>query len=49
MKRVTEVIEEGEVKLVEREGEDHGFDMNASEREQWVRDVVRWVEERWVG
>ncbi|KAF2445387.1 alpha/beta-hydrolase [Karstenula rhodostoma CBS 690.94] len=49
VKRVAEVIEEGEVRLVEREGKDHGFDMDASESEEWVGDVVQWVEERWVG
>jgi hypothetical protein len=33
---------------VEREGEDHGFDMNATEEEEWVNDVTRWIEEEWI-
>ncbi|KAJ4347108.1 uncharacterized protein N0V89_011046 [Didymosphaeria variabile] len=51
VKKVGEVMGEkgAEVKLVEREGEDHGFDMDASEGEEWVREVMQWVEERWIG
>ncbi|KAF1979646.1 alpha/beta-hydrolase [Bimuria novae-zelandiae CBS 107.79] len=49
VEKVREVFGEGfEVRLVEREGVDHGFDMDVSEGEEWVRDVVRWVEERWI-
>ncbi|KAL5392668.1 hypothetical protein DPSP01_000371 [Paraphaeosphaeria sporulosa] len=49
VKRAAEVVREGEVRLVEIEGVDHGFDMEASEKQEWVRGVVKWVEERWVG
>lgn len=38
-----------DIRLLEREGEDHGFDMDVSEAEEWVRDVVDWVKERWMG
>jgi hypothetical protein len=51
VKRVGEVMgsKEVDVRLVEREGEDHGFDMDVSEKAEWARDVAEWVEERWVG
>lgn len=38
-----------DVRLIVREGMDHGFDMDAREDEEWVKDVVKWIEERWLG
>lgn len=49
VKRAAEVMGEGEVILVEVEGVDHGFDMEASEKDEWVRGVVRWAEKTWLG
>jgi hypothetical protein len=51
VKRVDEMMEnkEVDVRLVERAGEDHGFDMDVSEKAEWAMDVAEWVEERWVG
>jgi acetyl esterase/lipase len=48
VKKAKEVMGEGKVKLVEIEGVDHGFDMEASEKDEWVRDMVRWAEENWL-
>lgn len=50
VKMAKEVLgEKANVRLVERKGEDHGFDMNATEEEQWVKDVTRWIEMAWMG
>lgn len=40
--------ENADIVLVQREGEDHGFDMDATEEEEWVKEVVKWVEEKWI-
>lgn len=49
VKKVVEVFgEEVDIQLIEREGQDHGFDGNLSEREGWVKDMVTWIEERWI-
>lgn len=40
--------DEADIRLVELEGMDHGFDMDAVESEDWVKDVVAWIEERWL-
>lgn len=40
----------GEVRLVVRPGEDHGFDVAVKENEEeWLREGVSWVEKKWLG
>ena len=47
--KTKEVIgENADIILVQREGEDHGFDMDATEHEKWVKDVMKWAEEKWI-
>lgn len=38
-----------EVKLKVLEGKDHGFDTQAKENEEpWLKEGLRWVEEKWL-
>lgn len=47
--RKCEKIDGLEVRLEVREGEDHGFDTQAKEDEEpWLKDGLRWVEEKWL-
>ncbi|RAR03038.1 alpha/beta-hydrolase [Stemphylium lycopersici] len=42
-------LKDGEVKLVVREGEDHGFDAEVKEDEaEWLKEGLRWVEKKWL-
>jgi acetyl esterase/lipase len=40
----------GEVRLSEREGMEHGFDIEMKEsEEEWLREGLSWVEGKWLG
>jgi dipeptidyl aminopeptidase/acylaminoacyl peptidase len=47
--RKCERIEGVEIKLEVRPGEDHGFDTQAKEDDEpWLKEGLRWVEEKWL-